>query len=139
MSGTSRRDLRTAANATPSSQTDLDPVVVQAAREVDRSLLEWSLSLSPRQRLRACSNAVLALARFTRGSSAQADLDALIQALLAAKIEFIVAGGAAAVLHGVPITTQDLHIVHCRTAENVQRLAQLLVTLDAKFRGRNLR
>jgi hypothetical protein len=49
---------------------------------------------------------------------AQADLDALIQALLAANIEFIVVGGAAAVLHGAPITTQDLDIVRRRTAEN---------------------
>jgi hypothetical protein len=70
---------------------------------------------------------------------AQADLDALIQALLAADIEFIVVGGAAAVLHGAPIATQDLDIVHRRTAENVQRLAELLATLDATFRGRDLR
>jgi hypothetical protein len=69
----------------------------------------------------------------------QADLDALIQALLAANIEFIVVGGAAAVLHGAPITTQDLDIVHRRTAENVQRLSQLLAELDARFRGRDLR
>jgi hypothetical protein len=69
----------------------------------------------------------------------QADLDALIQALLGASIEFIVVGGAAAVLHGAPITTQDLDIVHRRTTENVQRLTQLLAELDATFRGRNLR
>jgi hypothetical protein len=50
----------------------------------------------------------------------QADLDALIQALLAARIEFIVVGGAAAVLHGAPITTQDLDIVHRRTADRPQ-------------------
>lgn len=70
---------------------------------------------------------------------AQADLDALIQALLAASVEFIVVGGAAAVLHGAPITTQDLDIVHRRTADNVQRLSKLLVELDATFRGRDLR
>jgi len=70
---------------------------------------------------------------------AQADLDALIQALLEADVEFIVVGGAAAVLHGAPITTQDLDIVHRRTAENVQRLVQLLAKLDATFRGRDLR
>lgn len=69
----------------------------------------------------------------------QADLDALIQALLRAGVEFIVVGGAAAVLHGAPITTQDLDIVHRRTADNVQRLSQLLAELDATFRGRDLR
>jgi hypothetical protein len=70
---------------------------------------------------------------------ARADLDALIQALLAAKIEFIVVGGAAAVLHGAPITTQDLDIVHNRTPENVRRLSELLENLDSTFRGRDLR
>lgn len=70
---------------------------------------------------------------------AQADLDALIQALVGAGIEFIVVGGAAAVLHGAPITTQDLAIVHHRSAQNVQRLADLLGQLDATFRGRDLR
>jgi len=69
----------------------------------------------------------------------QADLDALIQALLGAGIEFIVVGGAAAVLHGAPITTQDLDIVHHRSQENVRRLADLLGQLDATFRGRDLR
>jgi hypothetical protein len=70
---------------------------------------------------------------------AQADLDALIQALIGAGVEFIIVGGAAAVLHGAPITTQDLDIVHRRTDENVRRLADLLATLDATFRGRDLR
>lgn len=70
---------------------------------------------------------------------AQADLDALIQALLAADVEFIVVGGAAAVLHGAPVTTQDLDIVHRRTVENVQRLSQLLAKLDATFRGGDVR
>ncbi len=68
-----------------------------------------------------------------------ADLDALIQALLGAGVEFIVIGGAAAVLHGAPVTTQDLDIVHRRTADNVQRFVDLLIDLDATFRGRDLR
>jgi hypothetical protein len=43
-----------------------DPLVLAAAREVDRSLLEWFLSLTPRERLRACTRATQALGRFTR-------------------------------------------------------------------------
>jgi hypothetical protein len=39
-----------------------------------------------------------------------------------AGIAFIVVGGAAAVLQGVPITTMDLDIVHRRTPENVLRI-----------------
>jgi predicted nucleotidyltransferase len=70
---------------------------------------------------------------------AGADLDALVQTLLAARVEFIVVGGTAAVLHGAPIMTQDLDIVHRRTPENVHRLAQVLANVEATFRGRDLR
>lgn len=72
----------------------------------------------------------------------EADLDALLQALVGSGIEFIVVGGAAAVLQGAPTTTQDLDIVHRRTAGNVARLEQLLTALDARIRdpaGRDLR
>jgi len=44
-------------------------------------------------------------------------------------------GGAAAVLHGAPIATQDLDIVHRRTEENVARLMNVLVRLDAIMRN----
>lgn len=72
----------------------------------------------------------------------QADLAALIRALVEAGVEFVVVGGAAAVLHGAPTTTQDLDIVHRRTPENVARLMGLLGELDAIIRdpaGRVLR
>jgi hypothetical protein len=64
----------------------------------------------------------------------EADLSALIGALVKARIEFIVVGGAAAVIQGAPITTVDLDIVHRRTQENVDRLAALLGQLDAYHR-----
>lgn len=64
----------------------------------------------------------------------EADLNALLQALVDADVEFIVVGGVAAVLHGVPTATQDLDIVHRRTRENVDRLFVLLERLDAYFR-----
>ena len=73
---------------------------------------------------------------------ASADLDALLAALAAAGVEHIIVGGAAAVLHGAPITTQDLDVVYRRTAENLDRLQALLVHLDALARdpaGRQLR
>lgn len=43
---------------------EFDPLVLEAAQEVDGALLEWALSLSPRERLRACSNATSALGKF---------------------------------------------------------------------------
>jgi len=45
----------------------------------------------------------------------RADLAALVQALVGASVEFVVVGGAAAVLCGAPVTTLDLDIVHRRT------------------------
>ena len=64
----------------------------------------------------------------------EADLEALLQALVDASVEFIVVGGAAAVLHGAPTTTLDLDIVHRRTPDNVDRLLAVLARLDAVIR-----
>jgi len=66
---TSSRESKIAREDTARTQVDLDPLIVQAAREVDLTLLEWALSLSPRERLRACTNASAALRRFTDASS----------------------------------------------------------------------
>jgi hypothetical protein len=63
-----------------------------------------------------------------------ADLEALLLALCDAGVEFLVVGGAAAVLHGAPITTQDLDIVHRRTPDNVTKLLGVLERLDATIR-----
>lgn len=63
-----------------------------------------------------------------------ADLEALLQALVDAGVEFIVVGGAAAILHGAPTATQDLDIVHRRPPENVDRLLALVERLDAYVR-----
>ena len=51
------------------SEVRLDPLVVEAVADVDRSLLRWMLSLSYRDRLRAASNAGGALARILGGSA----------------------------------------------------------------------
>jgi hypothetical protein len=64
----------------------------------------------------------------------QADLRALIEALVGAGVEFIVVGGGAAVLQGAPTTTLDLDIVHRQTEENVSRLLKLLGSLNAYIR-----
>ena len=43
-----------------------DPVLLAAADEVDVSLLDWTLSLSPLDRLRVASRAIKALTRWQR-------------------------------------------------------------------------
>ena len=58
----------------------------------------------------------------------------LISALVEGNVEFIVVGGAAAVLAGVPVVTKDLDIVHRRTADNIEKLMGVLGKLDAHFR-----
>jgi predicted nucleotidyltransferase len=50
------------------------------------------------------------------------DVGELLRQLSEAGVEFIVLGGARAVLHGALITTEDLDIVHRRKPENVARL-----------------
>ncbi|MFQ5667414.1 MAG: hypothetical protein ACE5I7_13435 [Candidatus Binatia bacterium] len=46
-----------------------DPLVVEAADEVDVALIDWALSLSPWERLRASSEALDFLSRFHRVTS----------------------------------------------------------------------
>jgi hypothetical protein len=43
-------------------------------------------------------------------------------------------GGVSAVLHGAPVTTFDLDIVHARDPENIARLSAALKELDAVYR-----
>jgi len=70
-----------------------------------------------------------------------AELDTLLEEVCASGLEFIVVGGAAALLHGAPITTQDVDIVHRTSTQNVDRLEILLSRLQARVRdpaGRHL-
>jgi hypothetical protein len=62
-------------------------------------------------------------------------LHSLLATLAASRIELIVVGGIAAVAQGAPITTHDLDIVPRRTRDNIERLVEVLLTLDARYRG----
>ena len=64
------------------------------------------------------------------------EADRILRALAAAEVEFIVVGGVAAVLHGAPIMTRDLDLVHSRTPENIDRLLPVLRALGARYRQR---
>ena len=59
---------------------------------------------------------------------------AILEALSASEIEFILVGGLAAVLDGAPVTTYDTDIVHSRNEANVKRPLVALDQLDAVFR-----
>jgi predicted nucleotidyltransferase len=63
------------------------------------------------------------------------DFLALLRTLVEHGVDFIIVGGVSAVLHGAPVTTFDLDLVHSRTPENVARLLSALHELDAHYRG----
>ncbi|MGA2402704.1 MAG: hypothetical protein ABSG91_13530 [Syntrophobacteraceae bacterium] len=63
------------------------------------------------------------------------DFTALLQTLVGHGVDFIVVGGVAAVLHGAPVTTLDLDLVHSRSPDNLTRLVSALEDLGAYYRG----
>jgi predicted nucleotidyltransferase len=65
----------------------------------------------------------------------QSDFAQILRVLAAHKVDFIVVGGVCAVLHGAPIATFDLDIVHSRTPDNLGRLLPALAELKAHYRG----
>ena len=58
----------------------------------------------------------------------------ILRLLAAGDVEFVVVGMAAGILHGAPVTTVDVDVVHCRSPENVARLLRVLAELDAVYR-----
>lgn len=52
------------------------------------------------------------------------------------KVDFIVVGGVCAVIHGAPVTTFGLDMVHSRSEDNLSRLVSALREFDAYYRGR---
>lgn len=59
----------------------------------------------------------------------------LLEVLARHGVEFVVVGGLAGVLHGSPIPTRDVDIVHARTPDNIQRLLGALRELEATYRN----
>lgn len=63
------------------------------------------------------------------------DFRALLRALSAGRVEYIIVGGAAATAHGASRLTQDLDVVYRRTRENVNRVVQALAPHNPYLRG----
>ncbi len=62
------------------------------------------------------------------------DFLAILRILAKHRVDFIVVGGVCAVLHGAPISTFDLDVVHSRQPENLRRLLTALAALGAYYR-----
>ena len=62
------------------------------------------------------------------------DYVAILKTLRSHGVDFIVVGGVCAVLHGAPLATFDLDVVHSREPHNLARLMAALEELDAHYR-----
>jgi hypothetical protein len=60
--------------------------------------------------------------------------DEILEHLATHEVDFIVVDMTAGILHGAPVTTVDVDVVHRRTPENVARLLAALEALDAVYR-----
>jgi predicted nucleotidyltransferase len=71
----------------------------------------------------------------------QENLDywAILRTLTQHGVDFIIIGGVCAALHGAPITTFDLDLVHSRAPDNLERLLRGLEELEAYYRGQGER
>ena len=62
------------------------------------------------------------------------DFLAILRTLVRHRVDFIVVGGVCAVLHGAPVATFDLDLVHSREPDNIERLLVALEALKAHYR-----
>jgi hypothetical protein len=62
------------------------------------------------------------------------DLAQIIPPLVRAKVDFILIGGMAAILHGSARVTFDVDLVYSRTDENIERLAAALASYSPYLR-----
>jgi hypothetical protein len=54
------------------------------------------------------------------------------------EVKYVVIGGMAAVAHGMPWQTDDIDICPARSTDNLRRLAESLIDLDARLRAEGL-
>jgi predicted nucleotidyltransferase len=59
----------------------------------------------------------------------------LIRSLVAARVEFIIVGGAAAIAHGASRLTEDLDLVYLRDPKNVEAIIKSLAPFAPYLRG----
>jgi len=70
---------------------------------------------------------------------ARPDFFLILQTLAKHDVDFIIVGGVCAVLHGAPISTFDLDLVHSRDPGNVERLTAALEELETVYRAQGSR
>jgi hypothetical protein len=68
-------------------------------------------------------------------TAAATDFRALIEALVAEAVDFVIVGGIALVVQGAARTTLDLDVCYSREPSNLERLARALAPLTPTLRG----
>jgi hypothetical protein len=63
------------------------------------------------------------------------DFRGLLEALSAAKVDFVIVGGLASTAHGSARLTRDIDIVYARSADNLKRLVAALAPHRPYLRG----
>lgn len=58
----------------------------------------------------------------------------ILKTLRSHGVDFVVVGGVCAVLHGAPLATFDLDVLHSREPHNLARLMAALEELDVHYR-----
>ena len=61
--------------------------------------------------------------------------DEVLRLLNRHEVRYVLIGGLAAILHGSPTLTRDIHICHARDNVNLVRLADALREVNARLRG----
>ncbi len=100
--------------------------------DVDRTLLRENLKLSFEER----AESICACCKWLKNCAGRAkscdrkvmavDLAQVIPPLVCAKVDFILIGGMAAILHGSARVTFDVDVVYSRTDDNIERLTTAL-------------
>jgi hypothetical protein len=62
------------------------------------------------------------------------DYLAILETLCRHSVDFVIVGGVGAVLHGAPLATFDLDVVHSREPHNLDRIMSALKELEAQYR-----
>jgi hypothetical protein len=58
----------------------------------------------------------------------------ILRKLVERQVEFVLVGGVAGLVHGAPVATYDVDVVHSTTEENVARLLLVLQNIEAYYR-----
>lgn len=64
-----------------------------------------------------------------------AEFDKLLPVLVQGRVDFILIGGVAGIIHGSSRLTSDVDVVYSRTAANLKRLAETLAPFAPYLRG----